>query len=42
MLAREYFLSARLGFPGLLLAVALLFFRRGPGAQALLPVCYPR
>jgi len=40
MLAREYFLSVRLGFPGLLLAAALLFFRGGPGAQALLPVCY--
>jgi hypothetical protein len=41
MLAREYFLSVRLGFPGLLLAAAALFFlRRGAGAQALLPACY--
>jgi hypothetical protein len=40
MLAREYFLSARLGFPGLLLAVALFFFRGGQGAQTLLPICY--
>jgi len=41
MLVRECFLSARFGFPGLLLvAAALLFWRRRSGAEALAPLAY--
>jgi len=40
-LSSDYFLSARFGFPGLVLAAAtLLFFRGRSGRQALRPLCY--